>query len=415
MGDWIYYISYMKLSDIAQRVRYAEEIHTSKTLNDLLQRTLTSRSQKIADYLVKQEQRFFNTLIIGVYDGSPSWYALSVNKNQRFDPSDIPEDLEGAIGYLSLTGREKLFAIDGQHRVAGIHRAIKRNASIGDDEVSVIFLSAKKDPESMKRTRRLFSTLNRYAKAVSKRDIIALDEDDTVAIIIRQLLDEYPLFYDERINTRVIGKSIPSNDKASITTLVALYDAVNIYLPDSNDSKWKAFLSVRPNENIIHEYYQKTVELLDCLQRHFPELRHVSKDHTQTIKYRHSEGGHLLFRPVGLLMIAHVIKLCVQHGFTLNEAVRRISKVNLDLSANPWAGLLWESIKKRMITRKENQQVAIVLLFYIIGGDLAHIRTNPTKLLEQYGSAINWDEEDLGSLKLPRRLRFRQQGRGENG
>lgn len=53
--------------------------------------------------------------------------------------------------------------------------------------------------EGKTRTRRIFSTLNRYAKPVGKGDIIALDEDDIVAIITRDLLEEYPLFQNKKI------------------------------------------------------------------------------------------------------------------------------------------------------------------------------------------------------------------------
>ncbi len=61
MGDWIYYITFMRMSDIAKRVSIAEEIHTSRSLNELIQRQLTNRAGKIQDYLQTQPQRFFNS------------------------------------------------------------------------------------------------------------------------------------------------------------------------------------------------------------------------------------------------------------------------------------------------------------------------------------------------------------------
>ena len=66
----------------------------------------------------------------------------------------------------------------------------------------------------MQRVRRLFSTLNRYAKPVSMRDIIALDEDDIIAIASRELIDNHPLFSNERI-LDIRNKAIPeTNTKA---------------------------------------------------------------------------------------------------------------------------------------------------------------------------------------------------------
>lgn len=405
MGDWIYYISFMKMGDIANRVKFAENIHKSDTLNNLLQRRLTDRSTDIAKYLENQEQRFFNTIIIGVYGGSPQWLELSVSKNERLDPNVLPEEMDGTVGFLSLSGNEKLFAIDGQHRVAGIHLAIKNKPSLKDEEVSVIFLSAKKDDESMKRTRRLFSTLNRYAKAVSKKDIIALDEDDVVAVIIRQMLDDYPLFSGKRINTTVLGKGIPKNDKDCITTLVALYDTLNIFLMDKSDKDWKRFLNVRPPEEVVDDYLRRSIEYFDDLQKYFQDLRFVGKEKKNVSELRHSDGGHLLFRPIGLILITNVVKLALKSGYSLDEILKRLSSLSLELSSEPWKGLLWESIKKRMITRKENQEVATKLLYYMAGCDLAYIDTTKEELLEGYASATNWDKEKNGPRDLPTRLR----------
>jgi len=60
MGDWIYYICLLKMRDIASRVSIAKEIHVSESLNDLLQRSLSDRSEDIAIYLV--ESTHFLTL-----------------------------------------------------------------------------------------------------------------------------------------------------------------------------------------------------------------------------------------------------------------------------------------------------------------------------------------------------------------
>jgi len=405
MGDRIYYISFMKMGDIANRVKFAEDIHKSDTLNRLLQRRLSDRSIDIAKYLENQEQRFFNTIIIGVYGGAPQWLELAVSKNARLDPNNLPEEIDGTVGFLSLSGQEKLFAIDGQHRVAGIHLAIKDKPTLKDEEVSVIFLSAKKDDESMKRTRRLFSTLNRYAKAVSKRDIIALDEDDVVAIIIRQMLDDYKLFSGKRINTAVLGKGIPTNDKDSITTLVTIYDALNIFLMDKSDKDWKRFLNVRPGEEVVEDYSKRATEYFDALQKYFHDLKLVGKEKKDISELRHSDGGHLLFRPIGLIIITNAVKFALKGGYPLDNILKRLSKLPLELSSEPWKGLLWEAIKKRMITRKENQEVATKLLYYMIGYDLSNINLTKEELIEAYASAINWDEEKSGKLELPHKLK----------
>lgn len=51
-GDWAYYICLMSLADIGARVKFADQIHQSKALSDLIQRKLKdARADDIAAYL----------------------------------------------------------------------------------------------------------------------------------------------------------------------------------------------------------------------------------------------------------------------------------------------------------------------------------------------------------------------------
>ena len=63
--------------------------------------------------------------------------------------------------------------LDGQHRLAGIERAIRGCMTDSEDEVSVIFLGHKNTTDGLEATRRLFTTLNKTAKPVSKNAVIA--------------------------------------------------------------------------------------------------------------------------------------------------------------------------------------------------------------------------------------------------
>lgn len=90
-------------------------------------------------------------------------------------------------------------------------------------------------------------------------------------------------------------------------------------------------------------------------------------------------------------------------GLSQNVALRRIADVNLYLSKKPWSGLLWESINKRMITRKENKAVAVKLLYYMAKGDFSKINYDKDRLIKDYASAINWEGE-IDQLPLPPRI-----------
>ena len=64
-----------------------------------------------------------------------------------------------------------------------------------DEEISVIIMTTTGSEEEWKKKyRRLFSSLNRYAKPVDKDTIIAMDEDDIFCILTRRMVAEYPFF-----------------------------------------------------------------------------------------------------------------------------------------------------------------------------------------------------------------------------
>ena len=399
MGDWIYYIAFMTMRDIAERISIAEEIHTSKSLNELIQRQITNRAAQIKNYLLNQPQRFFNSLVIGVYGGSPQWFELAIKDNTIMDPDGLPNYINGALGILVLEGSEKLFAIDGQHRVVGIREAVKQDDKIGNEEVSVIFVAHYNDPAGLERTRRLFTTLNRYAKPVSKQEIIALDEDDVIAIVTRRLVEEYPLF-KEKISLAK-GKNIPTTDKHSFTTIVALYDALDIFLRTMRRG-WNNFKKSRPNDDEIEEFYNRAKNFWDIMTAYFrplEELRDSVPADEVAAKYRHREGGHLLFRPVGLLLVVKVLRRLIDANVSLDDATQRISKVPMDIAREPWVGLLWDAVNQRMITAQENQKAGIKLLFYAIGGDLSELKTTPEELRKELAGLLNVAE---AKIELPR-------------
>ena len=138
LGDWVYYPCLMKLNDIAERVDFADHLHKSKTLSEMIQRELKKKwGKEIKKYLLEQKQRFFNSLIVAVYEGEPSWYDITnLEGNEQLDASEIPDDVVASIGILRLSGNEKLFTLDGQHRLMGIKEAVKEDSDLGEDELN---------------------------------------------------------------------------------------------------------------------------------------------------------------------------------------------------------------------------------------------------------------------------------------
>ena len=87
--------------------------------------------------------------------------------------------------------------------MAGIREALREDPSLSKEQLPVIFIAHSDDPTGRKRTRKLFSTLNRRAKPVGQNENIALDEDDVCSIITREVIQEIPLFMRKNIVNRI--------------------------------------------------------------------------------------------------------------------------------------------------------------------------------------------------------------------
>src|SRR5690606_3119894 len=98
----------------------------------------------------------------------------------------------------------KYFALDGQHRLKAIQTLVEgTERDIPDmpegfleEEVSVIMLVRSEESEEkfLQMYRRVFSSLNRYAKPTDRDTNIIMDEDDAIAILTRRLLTEHEFF-----------------------------------------------------------------------------------------------------------------------------------------------------------------------------------------------------------------------------
>ncbi len=357
VGDWITYVTTMSFKDVQLLVKAPDEIHERKGLSDWIQReAIESHVADISNYIQENPQRFLGALIIGVYDGNPNWAPLNVNFT--FDHLEISEtqkdNIEGKLGLLHLSGNEKLFAIDGQHRIAGIKKvlsAVDINSSIFNDEVSAVFVAHDGSSVAGKqRTRRLFTTLNKKAKTISKTATIALDEDNGFAIVTRQLIDAYWLFEDSKrhISYSSTG-AISAQDEWTITSVVGLYEIVKDLYFQRNK---KEFESSRPTDEVIACYLAHVIQFLDLLMEHCPEYLEVFVHGNANTRYYREQINHLLFRPIGQRVFARAVQVLVQRGQSLHEAVSSLLEVDMIIGSTNWQNILWDPIGKTMITKR---------------------------------------------------------------
>lgn len=305
------------------------------------------------------------------YDGIPTWHEV------RLEYDDGSEFYN--LGILELNGDEKIFPVDGQHRVEGIKKVISESDAFDNEQIPVIFIGHKTDDAGMQRSRRLFSTLNRYAKPVSMRDIIALDEDDIVAIASRELIDTHPLFSGDRLlDSRT--KAIPENNDKAFTTIITFYECnleilwillkdIKVLNPDGGKTKGKGkikeFIRKRPSDEMIHQFEALCMSFWDALIAEFGDISTYVTNEPNSRPFRNKAGGNLLFRPVALLpFVRAAVKVAIQQQKSFSEVFKSFPSEILAINSVLWRNILWNNDKGTMIVNNQKLTERIILYFW---------------------------------------------------
>jgi DNA sulfur modification protein DndB len=391
-GDWVYYSGLVSMQEISKRVNFAKELHDNEQLSKLIQRELSKkRAKEICDYLTNEKERFFNSLVIAVYDGEPRWHDIKMSNFENIVvDEEIAENLESvshSVGFLSFNGNEKMFALDGQHRLSGIKRyALESNR---DEDVPVIFLAHKN--ENIERTRRLFTTLNKYAKPVSKGEIIALDENDICAIITRRLVEKSVFFNNEKIDFQTTN-NLKKNNLKSLTTIGNLYDILlKLFAGVHKYDAKKIKNGVRPDDKSLNSFYEKAMDFFEKLAISLPELKeffYAEESNAIVKKYRTEFGGLIFFRPIGLNLIMDIIIVINKRTNSIDKAINAIKLIPKEFNELPFRGLIWKDrIELKGYTLAKN------ILLYMLNEKTG--RETSTTLLKKYRQTLEKTDIEL--------------------
>ena len=379
LGDWAYFSTILPFGEVASRIRRANEIHSHQGLDDMIQRELGKRVKDIATYLETQPERFFNAIVVGIYGGSPDWLPVDIEESNDVHPVNLAQRARESLGVLQLSGEERLFAVDGQHRVEGIKDALRKSPELKDEELAVLFVAHRETPEGTARTRRLFTTLNKYAKPVTTSEIIALDEDDAFAIIARMVVNQYdglsktyqgPKGPEDLLSlVKFKGSQVPSGDQYSITTIQMLYKLANILaVARSSSARRRELKRTRPAPEVIETMYDDHVAFWEGLRKNVPSMQDALGSNPAdriASKYRSRTGGHILFRPVGQEAFARALRTLLDRGIPIDEAMEALAETQLTLDQPPWRSVMWDPNQNTM--NRTNLELAESLLLFMVG------------------------------------------------
>ena len=409
MGDWKYYIVRMKMREIAQEVKLAQDIYKDMTLSDAIQRTLGEKRVKtdIVGYLARRSDRFFSSIVVAAMEGEPAWHPVEMDESVVPKIFATSNSLRDSFGVLSFGDEPRYYALDGQHRVAAIKHLVNKTADIeppegfDDDLLSVIVVLREEhdveEGEWMRRYRRLFSSLNRYAKPTDRDTNIIMDEDDLFAIVTRRLITEHEFFQapgPERQSFKVLTKGKNLRVGAShFTTLQTLYE-VNKKLLETRERQvrgWypdqrKLNIQARPDEEDLDRFYDELVNYWDAILTALPVLREPPgrmRNHDVEDLKDGRAADHLLFWPIGQELFGDLVRDMLNGAFPehgcgeverMAKELSRLVRMPWELHDVPWRYLLLVpttddelSWRMRNEDRKDAVSVAYRILCWLVG------------------------------------------------
>ena len=342
MGSRTYWVTVWPWGFVRSMIEFAQNLpdYSSLPPAEKVQREVNSlRVQKqIVPYILNNNDRFFGALIVEGMGSRP-----------EFRP------IEGFSGYgtLTMSGDYVLFALDGQHRLAAIKEACLSHTELAGELQTVILVWH----ESTLKTRKLFTHVNKNARATTSAQNILLDDEDLYAEIARRLEREIPIFR-ERVNWK--GNTLSSRTD-NVTTAPVLRLSAQIWLDEYNI---RSTLVDIP-EAKVDTYYD---EVKAIWNRIILEVKPLQEVLTGAGEMRQLRDRYIIHSPVGQQSMIHAVQMARQREVPMDEIASRLGLIDWTKSAPLWNRIIYNSDRNRMITGKEYWSAMGDILGFILGG-----------------------------------------------
>ena len=413
VGDWDYYVCLMKYAEVRRGVEFAYDLGGNKDLATMIQRGISERTKDITDYLIKSPHRFLGSLIVAVWGGDPTYQSVQIA-----DPDDLLKGIDSDFGLLTFDGSQRYFALDGQHRLKAIQDALNVNPDLGNEDICVLMVSHFDTADGKERTRRLFTNINRNAKATTPAENIALDEDDAISILTRRLLTEHPFLSQAgvvRVFTRsdpAVGilklatNNVPKTESRALTTITVLYDLLvklSYDVPEEISDPSK-----RPTDDVLETSYDDLCQKIDELLQVCGNVRERMENAATARAVRAPKDaeatGHAFMRPAIQKAIASCLRQVVFEGagnrISWGDAMEHLQTMDWEIGKPPWTAV-FNVDNARMQTGKEFGELLRELLrVHLAPSSKQEIKRARSHYRELRQSSYPFSEEELAK-RLP--------------
>lgn len=419
LGSTEYYVAKMTVEDLVNTVGVAIELPEWKNMtpDEKIQREpdINRVVNEICPYFTEDEDRFFGSLIVDIYTGYDDVIFEPITKfvDQETLAAAHNIALQNA-GFLTLPGKERLIALDGQHRLLAMKLCLKGSSAISvamlsnkkmtpqmmalephpelsKEEVSVIFVKH----ENNLKIRKIFNKVNKYARQTGRGQNIITADDDVYASIARRLFADGEVLHKIGKNELVNWSSNTLSQRSKqLTTVSALYTVVETI---SKDRGWSS--KVMPNDDeAVEEVYEENTDfwkkLLEGMRvyREYIELTKLDKPISQL------REDNLLMKPVTHMALAHVAYYAKLKGMLWADIVEKLDKVDWSMDNEIWFNILViPAKKKKVITGKESIRSAGMVISYMVMGDkMTDTEVNEVK--EIIRNSTNGKSDELPAL-----------------
>jgi len=265
---------------------------------------------------------------------SPPSVLLSVRGKVYFTPK------QGNTGTLNIPKTQKLWAVDGQHRIGGLRKAIEDDSAVGNFEVATVILPLDPDEVDPKLGSRYeeakqFVIINRTQKGVradlAERFLIELARKESIDVI-------------KDLPTQVT-RGIEWKPKA-----VKISDILN----DREDSPWHGKIQL-PNEPrgtttvtqksfsdslqpiITHESFKgyNESEIADMLVRYWNAIKELCPEAFE------DPGNYVMMKTTGPFVLNElfpdVASFCREGKLTIQNILEVLKKMDMGIDSQYWA------------------------------------------------------------------------------
>lgn len=384
MGRTPYYICKMSAGELIDRVGIAKELPEwpDMTAEEKMQRECDIKRivEEIVPYVIDDPDRFFSSLIIDIYSGFHEIRFEPISKVVKDIPDAYAIPMED-MGFVTLPGKERLIALDGQHRLLSLKIAIrgimgvpggtKSFAAMGklqphpelaDEELCIILV----EHTDTAKIRKIFNKINKYAKQTSRSDNIITSDDDTFAVIARRLFQEGgPLAPINGIDLVNWKSNTLSQRSKNLTTLSALYTIAETILKDRKFST-----KMLPDAAALEEAYQTIAAFWNVTLagvQAYQEYLWLTRNNKPVSTLREE---NLLLKPVTQMALAHVALIAQRKGIGWEAVVEKLNRIDWSFNNDMWFNILViGSANKKMITGKESIRGAGMVIAYLVLGE----------------------------------------------